>query len=403
MSKIRLKKSITSILLVVIISAVLIGCNSSIEQKQLTTKEKLEDFEYMYNIIKEEYPFLGVNKRVFNVDWLDNKEDYIKRIKDTENDIEFIREINKILSELNNNHTHIISSLEQYKMFKEVYGEHGWYDFWEVEEVISRYENIEDCQLPSKSISTENYILEDIIEGQIGYIYIPEMMPRRGNIQEDIEEITEYIKTLKGHKGIIIDIRGNTGGADRYWQEIISRIIPKDYKNSGYILFRSGDITDKYIESREVDTKSIEELPKSIIDNGPEEIVNDFSSFTNSDYILYRNNSIEFNGKIFLLVDESVYSAAETFAMFCKENELATLIGETTGGDGCGYDPLLFNLSNSGLIVRMASNMYLTGSGLCNEEFKTTPDYFIEDVDRTKDFEDDKCIQKAIELMGELD
>ena len=103
------------------------------------------------------------------------------------------------------------------------------------------------------------------------------------------------------------------------------------------------------------------------------------------------------------MVDESVYSASETFAMFCKENELATLIGETTGGDGCGYVAFFFNLCISGLIVRMASNMYLTGSGLCNEEFKTTPDYFIEDVDRTKDLEEDKCIQKAIELMGELD
>ena len=62
--------------------------------------------------------------------------------------------------------------------------------------------------------------------------------------------------------------------------------------------------------------------------------------------------------KIFLLVDESVYSASETFAMFCKENELATLIGETTGGDGCGYDPLLFNLRISSFHITICALIF---------------------------------------------
>ena len=46
----------------------------------------------------------------------------------------------------------------------------------------------------------------------------------------------------------------------------------------------------------------------------------------------------------------------------------------------------------------MASDMYLTGQGICNEEFKTKPDYEVSDVTRTKNFEDDKCIQKVLEL-----
>lgn len=93
-----------------------------------------------------------------------------------------------------------------------------------------------------------------------------------------------------------------------------------------------------------------------------------------------------------------VYSSAESFSIFCKESGFATLIGERTGGDGGGMDPVLFNLENSGLIVRMASDMYLTGKGICNEEFKTIPDYEIKDVTRTERFEDDKCIQKVLEL-----
>ena len=45
--------------------------------------------------------------------------------------------------------------------------------------------------------------------------------------------------------------------------------------------------------------------------------------------------------------------SSESFSMFCKETKFATLIGQTTGGDGGGLDPVLFKLKNSGLIVRM--------------------------------------------------
>ena len=44
---------------------------------QLTQKEKLDDFEYMYTILKENYPFFEVNKRVNGLDWLSNKDEYI--------------------------------------------------------------------------------------------------------------------------------------------------------------------------------------------------------------------------------------------------------------------------------------------------------------------------------------
>ncbi len=103
------------------------------------------------------------------------------------------------------------------------------------------------------------------------------------------------------------------------------------------------------------------------------------------------------------MVDRRVYSSSESFAIFAKESGFATLIGEVTDGDGGGIDPVLFKLPNSGLIVRMSSEMYLTPSGLCNEEHKTTPDYIVEDPTIKNlwgDFSQDKCIQKVLELEG---
>ncbi len=57
---------------------------------------------------------------------------------------------------------------------------------------------------------------------------------------------------------------------------------------------------------------------------------------------------IGFDGKIYLIVNNKVYSAAESFASFCKDSDFATLVGGTTGKDGIGTNPLVFSLPNSG-------------------------------------------------------
>lgn len=72
---------------------------------ELTEEQKLEDFEVMFNTIEESYPFLDVNKRKYGVNWVTNKDEYIrsvKRIKDLE------ATLNMILSNLNNAHTHMM-------------------------------------------------------------------------------------------------------------------------------------------------------------------------------------------------------------------------------------------------------------------------------------------------------
>lgn len=368
-------------------------------EDELTVEEKVEDFQYMYDVIKESYPYLEVNKRVNDKDWLANREEYLEKIKDTKDDKEFISEINKILSDLNNWHTHLIDNPALLKFFDDAYGELGWYDFFDDEVVKKRYESLGEIDVNNKVFSDEDLILKDVVEGKIGYIYLPQMLPRGESIEDDMEIISKYIKTLENHEAIVIDIRGNSGGNDYYWTEVISRIIPKDYNTSGYILFRDSEIINDYIKARGISIEDIEDLPKKIVSNGPDEITKSFKYFSKNERSIIPKDSINFEGNIYLLVDRVVYSSSESFSIFCKEKGVATVIGETTAGDGGGYDPVLFKLKNSGLIVRMSGDMYLTDSGVCNEEFKTVPDYIIENPKRTKEISDDKCINKVLELM----
>ncbi|MGL5754734.1 MAG: hypothetical protein ACRCYC_05365 [Paraclostridium sp.] len=118
-------KKLISMMIVLIISISVVACNNidieesmnTIGDKQLTQEQKIQDFEQMFQTIEKGYPYLEVNKRLNNVDWIANKEKYLAQIKNTENDEEFIIKLNEILMELNNGHTHLINSKETYEFF----------------------------------------------------------------------------------------------------------------------------------------------------------------------------------------------------------------------------------------------------------------------------------------------
>ncbi|MCG4564301.1 S41 family peptidase [Anaerosalibacter bizertensis] len=90
-----------------------------------------------------------------------------------------------------------------------------------------------------------------------------------------------------------------------------------------------------------------------------------------------------------------VYSAAEGFASFAKASGFATLVGERTGGDGIGIDPLFFSLPNSGLVVAFSSLLCLNPDYTINEEVQTTPDIEVNPMPHP-DYRYDECIQTVI-------
>jgi len=97
-----------------------------------------------------------------------------------------------------------------------------------------------------------------------------------------------------------------------------------------------------------------------------------------------------YNGTIWILVDDTVYSSSENFVMFCKNTGFAALVGASTGGDGGIADPLLVALPNSGLIVLFSVFYGLNGDGSGNEANGTKPDIVLsENEDALK-----KCLER---------
>ena len=62
--------------------------------------------------------------------------------------------------------------------------------------------------------------------------------------------------------------------------------------------------------------------------------------------------------------------------MFSKATGFAALVGQRTGGDGIGEDPIPIVLPNSGLIVRYSAVYGVTADGTGSQEFGTEPDFY---------------------------
>lgn len=122
-----------------------------------------------------------------------------------------------------------------------------------------------------------------------------------------------------------------------------------------------------------------------------------FKTYSKNTDVVIPQESVGFKGKIYLLVDSSVYSASEGFAAFAKGTGFATVVGGRTGGDGLGMDPLVVALPNSGYVFRFSFEMGLNSDGSCNEEVKTVPDVEV-DPDTSKPLLDQPAVQKVLEL-----
>lgn len=375
------------------ICMITVGCSNT---STLTLEEKVDDFEQLYNEVKEGYPFLEVNKRLYKEDWLENKYEFKKRIEKTSSDEDFANELNSIMRELNNGHTEVITDASYFNMLKGVYESLGWYDFFDDKNLSHLYNDKEKSNGYGMG-SGKDIELKDLVENKVGYMYIPQMNSASGSIDDDMKRISSYMEEIKDYRSLVIDIRGNMGGDDQYWIDLVSNISDKNYKCKGYRLFRnSSNVIENYTKARNVKLNNIDELP--MLSNAPKEATNMFTHFEYNEEVVEGKAKDPFKGKIYLLVDSDVFSGAESFAIFCKEQKFATIIGSQTGGDGYVYDPVLFKLNNSGLIVRMSSTMYLTESGICDEEKKVTPDVAVNNTIRHGIRKMDACINKVLEL-----
>ncbi|MFL0267984.1 S41 family peptidase [Candidatus Clostridium radicumherbarum] len=463
--------------------------------KELTSEEKLEDFRYMYNILKDSFPFFKVEKDKTGFDWLANKEKFEKQIEATKSNEEFYYTLSGIVKMIQNGHTGVVTPSRYYGMAQSYTSimNHPWDTVLNQSGVKNKYETwksivkestdvlpVKIKYVEGKYIATEDYdnikkgyVLETINEKQIdeyfksnldkyylNYDYKRDKLYISSNLilaekdkeyravftnkegvkitekftpiayeqksltstessscQQKIIEpnkiaylkvksmsnitlisdrtlILEFFKSIKDYPYLILDIRGNGGGTDNYWEEnVVAPLIVKKTSSINAMAYR-GSYIKTFMRGRGIITKPISGLPEQF----KSRYTSEMESFITAPTSVSPENSVGFNGKIFLLVDDAVYSSSESFAAFCKGTGFAEIVGTNTGGDGIGIDPCVMALPNSGLVVRFSLDMGINADNTVNEQAHTKPDIYVETT--YNDFLEgkDTILNKAVEL-----
>lgn len=210
-----------------------------------------------------------------------------------------------------------------------------------------------EINLDSLNVPAINY---DIIEGNIGYIYISTFS---NTLKEQVNEALLELEA-ENMEALIIDVRENAGG----------------YLNA------ASDVASIFIEKG-----------KTI-------------------YTLEANNAVEIykdktdekrNYKIAVLINENSASASEILAASLKDSYGATLIGKTSYGKGKVQQTM--TLSN-GKMVKYTTAKWLTPKNVCIDGNGLTPDYEIElkvnyDENKKPISYTDTQLEKAIEVLSE--
>ena len=347
----------------------------------LTAEQKLADFDYLYQALEENYPYFNVLQRMKGVDLAALYQQMRPKIGESATDAAFFVLLNEFTDQAQSvGHLSIITP-------------------WAYDWFVQAYENLEgipESQWPSQkrlaaaygnSRSRDSYAallaIAEPIRQEVA-TYYPQVSPAEEG------QAAANVETRILEEGRIAYIAINSFDmtfyeADRekllaFYQEV------QDYEDlmaapnidqtltcPTYELVKDGALNRQFIDWSAY--RPIDELPPlAQLNQTDAEALDAFYAQT---YTVEPSAEQKLlNGRLWLLVGPNVFSSSEYAAMFCKTTHFATLVGQRTGGDGIGEDPVPIVLPNSGLIVRYSAIYGVSADGTGSQEFGTEPDIY---------------------------
>jgi len=369
-----------------------IGINHGVQARRLRA-EIVYDFDYLLRTLEENLPTLDIIYRRNGVNLLALGQELRTALTNPAEDVNHMFFWQLLVRDFLSNsrgisHLGTVFEGQRYWLL------HHYWPYWkDALPTFARYTEIlsvppvfvEDLRhvLPS-AYAQENVTTEIIEEGNIAYIRIRHFS---GDIDREIVTVRRFLQSVLSYQHLIIDLRGNGGGHPHYFHNLIGRMLITEphaiYINNFY---RAGSHNMDFIESmghmRPHSTRFTLEDAMGFVTEEYAHIVQDIMRM---DYhYVYRHVvepilTIPFNGKIWMLVDEFMFSSAQLVATFYKEIDFATLVGNTTGGGLAFCNIAIYSnyiaLPNSGIIVRYDTMLSLNSYGR-PIEYGTDPHYF---------------------------
>ena len=328
----------------------------------LSQEEAAADYNYMWQVLEDNYAFFGVAKRKYGVDKDEVKQKYLDEIMQ-------------------------YSSISAYDLGRKI-----------ISECLLEFHFCGNLGIPAGTVLSSSdgtirtvtpglngsNVLFKTINDTTAYMKINSMDIQYSGT--DYEQIINFYSQIKDYQNLIIDITGNSGGDINYWiDNIVKPNIDTKTEYSEYFFVKPGRenldcmtiygfnlnklavSSDVITDMKSVNTddlKMFDKLYKNTVEISPEKI-----------------GEKQFNGNIYLLIDKDVTGEADNFAAFCKNTGFATVVGTMWGSSGKRGD--IYNnwitLPNSRLIFEYSPVYMLNADGSCNEEYGTPPEYICKD------------------------
>lgn len=378
-----------------------------------TTAEYLADFDELWEILSENYYYFPhLEKNGVDIEAL--KVDTRRQLENRIHDIEGFYYLLEVMFRKMHNFAHLdIVNATVYATYQNNYGlenipDNNWkkvllnpqtqaiYAYLEKTDKIKVMQKYDDYFIPEIEASYDE--TRDVIIFKIfsfdGRIY-----------ERDQHKIEEYLTAINENKidHIIFDIRGNAGGNDKYWWNNIVGPFGGDYEWTNWYYVRETELIRDYFfndfHPKRISNIQEHNVPTAVEDFG----LTHYFTFTrklSSDTVLEEKM---LRAKRWVIIDEQVYSSADSFAAFCKETGWATLVGERTKGDGKGVSPILITLPKTGLLVRFSGVAVESSDGNINAITGTRPDVQINMLDGNVYDEIYKIMERELFLLERTD
>lgn len=358
----------------------------------LSQEQYLEDFDYLYQQMVENYPYFGVVKRKRGIDLEYQYQMYREKIAACTNDVDFwqlLRDFGDKTNGIGHFGVWGIRYASQLKDLQDLVAEHPEYEkqlspyLEKLDNELSKknyaamreyYSDVNLDDMDTPRTKSDNVTTEIIEPGKIAYIKIDEL--NQFLFDADKEILFSFYDKIMDYDNLIIDITENLGGSTDYYKKLVLEPLATEHLEvPTYLLIKGGDLNRHYLRLEEGLQEGIwqpiSQMPK--LENMVQDDLADMTYFQEDIYTVDPTGD-GFKGHIWLLVSRTNYSAAEYAAMFSKESGFATLVGNRTGGDGIGVDPAYIILPNSGVVAQYSMIYGVTRDGRNSEEYGTTPD-----------------------------
>ncbi len=207
-----------------------------------------------------------------------------------------------------------------------------------------------------------------------------------------LEGFLESAEKAKDQAVVLIDLRGNSGGSDRYGTEWLQRLFGSP--TSGWEVLElvspvtlQGDVLlHQWLLSRAASPSEKEQVGgrlasalKNLEEAEAVGLEPEWKKLSVEGGSAPRTSASPFQGRLILLVDSNTSSSAETFVLMAKQFPETVVLGENTHGMMRFGEVKLYRLPNSGIWIQAGSKHFRDPTGEFQEGRGFLPDYWIED------------------------